>query len=386
VYLIDYSNWLPEHLQAYAVIATMLLIVLAMIFVFRELGSKAPTVAGPTADGRFGFRRSRGEKVTMKVLQVRQLSPDVKSFRLQPLEGYADYEAGQFLTFHLGDNNDIPRCYSLNTSPTRPGIYEVSVKRLEGGLGSGWMHDKVAVGDILTVSNPSGHFTLHNQGRETVLVAGGIGVTPMVSMLTRLIDEASDRKITFFYGARQERDLVFRDEIEALVSRSPNASFIPVLSQADDDWNGLKGYLSAEILLGAGIDFSQAELYTCGPPVMMTLARDLAMENGMPREFFFNEVFASPASAQMDPRQATITVDGRTLQYDGAMPLLNFLEANEVPVPSSCRAGVCGTCEVIVAAGEVETLDSDYLSDADRAAGRCLSCISYPKTDLTVDV
>jgi ferredoxin-NADP reductase len=362
----------------------MAFIVLIMIFAFRELGAK-PQQTAKTASGRFGFQRSRAEKVRVEVMQIRQLSPDVKNFRLCPLDDYVDYLPGQFLTFHLGEDEDLPRCYSLNSSPTRPGLYEVSVKRLPGGIGSGWMHDKVAVGDILTVTNPSGRFYLRQEADVTVLVAGGIGITPMLAILTYLIDAGKKRPVYFFYGARAESDLVFRSEIDDLVSRSPHVHFLPVLSASDDSWQGATGYLSSEIMLAAGIDFAQAELYVCGPPPLMDLAKTIAFEHGMPESRFHNEVFASPASVKIDPRQATITVEDQRLAYDGSESLLSFLNTNDVTIPYSCQAGVCGTCEITVVDGEIESLPSEYLSEDDRAAGRCLSCIAFPKTNLRIE-
>ncbi|MFT5128111.1 MAG: ferredoxin-NADP reductase [Rhodothermales bacterium] len=382
--LIDFASWDPGALAAYAIVATMALIVLALVFIFRELGAK-PEVTQKASNGSFGFQRSRGEKVRMEVMQIRQLSADVKNFRLRPLDEYVDYFPGQFLTFHLGEEEKVPRCYSLNSSPTRPGLYEVAVKRLEGGIGSGWMHDRVAVGDCLSVSNPSGRFHLRQDADATVLVAGGIGITPMLAILTYLVDAGAKRPVYFFYCARSEADLVFRSELEDLASRSPQVQFIPVLSRAEESWTGLRGRLSAEIMQAIGIDFATAELYTCGPSPLMDLAKTIATVGGMPESRFHNEIFASPASVELEPRKATIQVEDQTLAYDGNASLLEFLNDNDVVIPYSCQAGVCGTCEITVTDGDIESLPSEYLSEDDRKSGRCLSCISFPKSDLKIE-
>lgn len=375
-----------DTLRAFSVILFMAFALLCLALTLRVFNQKKETKKSvTTALGKYGFEESTGEKVEMEILQIVDLSPTVKMFRLKP-EKYFDYRPGQFLTFHLGENGDIARNYSLNTSPSRPGIYEVSIKLLEGGLGSTWMHNKVSIGDRLQVSTPSGRFYLKQEGDCTVFLAGGIGITPMLSMAKYCIDTGDQRPLYFFYATRSDEELSFHEDLQILEKRAPNFHYFPYVSKPSVNWKGNKGRVDKAAFEKAGIDFKNAELYTCGPRPMMDSAKEISVAAGMPESRFHYEIFASPTSVKRDRKQCKIDIDGELFDYDSDKPLLDFLESKNISIGSSCRAGVCGTCEIKVTQGDVFSLDSEYLTKDDVAEGRRLSCICFPEGDLKIEV
>ena len=384
--MFNLENWSVENLHAYTILLTMSFLVLALTFVFRELGrrelDKLVTKDEGEEKGLSAYAESKGELVEMEVLQIRQLSPTIKSFRLKPLADYVHYQPGQFLAFHTGEQQDVVRCYSLNSTPSRPGLYEVTVRLLEGGLGSTWMHEQVKIGDKLKVNNPAGRFTFKQKAKASIFVAGGIGITPMMSMLKYAVDTGDQRELYFFYAGRTLEELVFHDELLIISSRSCHIHYVPMMKTVPEDWPGAMGRISAEMMLATGLNFADCELYTCGPPAMMNSVKEIAAANGMPSENFYNEVFASPSSEKQGKIQCKVTFEGEVFDYNESIPLLNFLEQQGKEIPYSCRAGVCGSCECTVTQGEVKMLESDYLNEDDLAQGRRLSCISYPKGDV----
>ncbi len=374
-----------DHLRALAQILACAVLVLGLGTVLREWRAGTSRGTGPTSlrkPGRYGFSRSLGSKTKMEVLQIADLSPTVKNFRLNPLDGYMDFEPGQFLSFHLGEDGKTVRSYSLSSSPSAPGLYEVSVKLLEGGAGSTWMHTKIKVDDVLDVSYPNGKLTLQQKAKQSVFVPGGIGITPMISMAQYCVDTRDKRPLFFFYAARTREELVFHEELEILTRKAPNFHYVPILSEGSSRWSGETGRISADLMKKTGVHFADAELYTCGPGPMMESVKTIAIDDGMPLSNYYHEVFASPASMKRERLKCTVTYQGQALQYDDTVPLLDFLENNNIPISSSCRAGVCGTCEVQLEKGEVFSLPSEYLTEADKAQGRRLSCICFPEGNI----
>ena len=388
--MFNLEHWPVETLQAYTILLTMSFIVLALTFVLREVGRRELDALNEkeneTEADKSGYADSQGELTEMEVLQIRQLSPTIKSFRLKPLGRYVNYQAGQFLAFHTGAKQNLVRCYSLNSTPSRPGLYEVSVRKLEGGLGSTWMHEQVKIGDKLKVNNPVGRFTFKQQAKASIFVAGGIGITPMMSMLKYAVDTGDQRELYFFYAGRSLEELVFHDELLIIASRSCHIHYIPMMETIPEKWPGAKGRISTEMMLATGLNFAESDLYTCGPAPMMDSVKEIALANGMPKENFYNEVFASPNSETQSKVQCKVTFEGQVYDYDDNIPLLNFLEKQGKELPYSCRAGVCGSCECTITKGKVKMLESDYLNEDDIKAGRRLSCISYPVNDISIEV
>lgn len=367
-------------------------------------------VAAPRDTGAWpGWRAFRVERRTYEDAAQSQCS-----FHLVPVDGQPlpPFEPGQFLTFSLDlpvpgqGPRRITRCYSLSDRPD-PARYRVTIKRvpppadqpgLPPGLSSNHFHDGVHEGDVLAVKAPSGHFHIDADAAvPAVLIAGGIGITPMMSMLRWCLAEQPARTVHLYYGLRNGREHAFKQTLQALAAAHPQLHLNVVYSRPDDgDEPGRdfqhRGHVDVE-LLRRTLPHGQHRFYVCGPPAMMrTLVPALAAW-GVPRADLHFEAFG-PASVKLpgdEPAAPAATASfeirfrraGRTLTWDGAdASLLDFAERHGVEVESGCRSGGCGACETRLLEGQVRYAQAP---DHDVAPGHCLLCVGRPSSDVVLE-
>ena len=342
----------------------------------------------------------------------------VCSFYLEPTDGapLPTYKPGQFLTFELtvrdpetGGPKDIVRCYSLSDAPDNE-HYRVSIKRAlpppdkpdaPPGLSSNHFHDHVVEGDVLAIKAPSGHFFLERGDNPVVLIAGGIGITPMLSMLNATIKNESSREIWLFYGVRNSFDHAMKAHFEALASVHPNFRLHVCYSDPlAEDRLGIDyqhtGYVDIT-LLRQTLSFQIHDFYICGPRPMMENLVPALEDWGVPDQHIHYESFgpasitraarkAAPGAAGVAPQapvNVTFSKSGKTIAWDdSADTLLDFAEKHGIAIDSGCRAGGCGSCQTRIESGEVAYIQAP---DYDVEPGTCLMCVSRPKQDLTVE-
>lgn len=352
-----------------------------------------------------GFRKFRIEG---KVLEAESIC----SFYLAPHDGrpLPAYLPGQYLTFRLaipGHSREVTRCYSLSDGPEHTDYYRVTIKRLmlppasaDGapGLVSSHFHDRLQVGDIIDVKAPSGHFHLDVEHRgPLVLVGGGVGVTPVLSMLNYIASAPGNREAWFFYGVRHGGDHIMKEYLKELASQHQNIHLVVCYSdprpedRMGDDYH--YGERVSVDLFKRVLGVNNFDFYVCGPPPMMeSLTRDLG-EWGVPEERIHFEAFgaasvkkvaqlAQPAAAQADAFEVHFARSGKRLLWSSASSLLEFAEANGIRMESGCRAGSCGTCATALREGQVNYLRKP---DIDIEKGTCLACIAVPKGALSID-
>lgn len=354
-----------------------------------------------------GYRPFRVERK-----HVEDAAQSVCSFYLVPEDGQPlpSFLPGQFLTFRLdlptaGGSEQIIRCYSLSDAP-RPDHYRVSIKRvppppgsaLPPGRSSSFFHDRIDVGSRLQVRAPGGHFHIDRGAAPVVLIGGGIGITPMLSMLNWCLAEQPGREVWLYYGVRNSRELVMKAHLDALAAAHPNFHLQVCCSAplADDvagrDYQQ-RGRVDVE-LLRMKLPLKPYHFYICGPTPMMASLVAALEDWGVPDSRIHFEAFGpasikrKPAAAAESPApQGDIDIifakSGKQLAWQpGTGSLLEFAEANGIAVDSGCRAGGCGTCQTTIRAGEVAyTQPPDY----DPEPGTCLLCVSTPKTSVTLE-
>lgn len=374
-----------------------------------DQGVPGPASASPAWAGYREFivqRRVREDKLG-----------DVCSFYLVPADGQPlpAYRPGQYLTFRLEVEDPgtqapkhIVRCYSLSDAP-RPERYRITVKRvpppagctdLPPGLSSNYLHDHVPEGSRLWVRAPAGHFYLVREPPlPVVLVGGGIGITPMLSMLATLFEGDGGREVWLFYGVRDGDEQLMQGPLRALAARHANFHLHVCYSRPGAaDVEGVdfqhRGRISIP-LLRAALPLGRYQFYVCGPKAMMealvpgleTLGvdpGDIHYESFGPATLTRRTRSApAPATASGPPVTVTFSRSGQRLAWDpGADSLLEFAEGHGIEVVSGCRAGSCGSCQTEVVSGAVEL---NQQPDAEVAAGHCLLCISTPRSDLVLD-
>ena len=246
-----------------------------------------------TAPGR---PRAQARRMPVRCVQVIDETVDVKTFRFTALaEGRLEYLPGQFVTLELPIGDDIVRrSYTIASSPARPNVLEVTVKRVPGGRVSNWLHDNLNVGAQLTISGPLGAFGCQSTptSDKLLFIAGGSGITPVMSMSRYLHDVADPRDVVFLYSARTERDLIFRDELAFLAARHPRFRPIFTLTSAGSPaWPGLRGRISARLLEDAVPDFRERTVFLCGPTPFMDTVKGALLDAEFPMANFHAESF-----------------------------------------------------------------------------------------------
>lgn len=275
-------------------------------------------------------------------------------------------EAGAHVDLHLG--NGTVRSYSL-TNPGERHRWTVAVNRdVQSRGGSRWIHEMLRPGATLQVGDPRNHFALDETAPHSVLVAGGIGITPLLAMARRLA--AVGRPWTLHYAARNRAQMAFVEPLRELAERSGATLDLRCDHEGDAPLD-LRAIVAA---LPEG-----AHVYACGPAGL--LAAFEAAAAGLPRERVHLERFASNQEAAAEGGfTVKLARDGRSIAVAQGQSILAALIAVGIEPPNSCREGICGTCETRVIAGTPDHRDL-VLSDAEKAAGdRMMICCSGAKT------
>ena len=365
------------------------------------LAPQLPHAAGHAADGYKDFLVQR---------RVADDHRSVCSFYLVPADGrpLPAYRPGQYLTFRLpiadpvtGQSKTVVRCYSLSDRP-RPDCYRVTIKRVPPaangpnappGLASNFFHDQVQQGTRLSVRPPSGHFFLiEDSPRPIVLVAGGIGITPMLSIVNTILESASARDVWLFFGVRSGAEHIMKGHLDALQKAHANFHLQVCYSRpGDGDVLGIdyqhRGHADIQ-LLRSTLPLGRYQFYVCGPkPMMETLVPALEEWGVAPGDIHYESFGPASLTKRAAPPvpagqiiRVTFSQSGKTVPWDaGTDSLLALAEANGIAVESGCRAGRCGGCQTRIEAGEVAYSQTP---DAELEPGHCLLCITTPTTDL----
>ncbi len=339
---------------------------------------------------------------------------DVNAFYLKPHDGrpLPPFKPGQYLTFQLdlpGRDKPLIRCYSLSDSPHQKEYYRVTIKKEKAppdkidvppGAGSSYFTDVVKEGDILNVKAPTGHFCLDMaKTNPIVLLAGGVGITPMLCMANAIAASGSKRAVYFFFGVRNRREHIHKIELEKLAAENDNIHLhIAYSKPGEKDVKGKDFHSEGRVgieLLKEILPSNNFEYYLCGSGAFMKSLTDGLEAWGVPDKDVFFEAFgpatvkkkAAVPTAEETSHLARINItfarSNKTVRWEpSAGNLLEFAAAQGVKIDSGCCAGSCGSCVVAIKSGGV-----DYLKkpDAEPETGSCLTCVCRPKNDLVLD-
>lgn len=301
----------------------------------------------------------------LRVQAIRYAARDTYLLELAPPGGGRLPAAtpGAHIDLHL--DNGMTRSYSLVCPGEQPEQYLVGVKLDAASRGgSRYVHEKLRVGTIIKVSPPRNHFPLQEDAAHTVLIAGGIGITPIWCMAQRLEEAGASWEL--WYSARSRADAAFLAELEALPSK--------VHLHFDDEAGQVLDL--RRVVDGAAAD---AHLYCCGPAPMLD-AYELAAARRDPRTVHLERFAAQQAQALEGGFAVTLARSGKTLEVPEGSSILKVLLDNGVAVDFSCQEGICGCCEVAVLEGEVDHRDA-VLSESERAQSKTMMvCCSGAKS------
>jgi 3-ketosteroid 9alpha-monooxygenase subunit B len=322
----------------------------------------------------------------LRVARVLVETPDARSYELAIPPELAErfrYRAGQYLTFEVPlEGERIVRCYSLASAPERSEPHKVTVKRVAGGRGSGWFHERVAEGTRLRVLPPLGRFVLHESERPLLLFAGGSGITPVIALIKSALSTTA-RRIRLLYANRDAGSVIFAEEIAALARAHPER--FACVHHLDD----AAGFVDAAVVRRAREGFEQAEAYLCGPAPFMALVEETLRAAGVPEERIRIERFelpAHPETAGAAPAAATasaeaptsllVHLDGKAhrIPYRPGQSILDAARAAGLQPPFACEEAFCGSCAAKKLAGEVVLDRNDVFTAAEVAEGWILTC------------
>ena len=381
-----------------------------------------PKAPGPVAGAPVAAAapvKPPGKRPWKGVLRIKAIfdeTPTVKTFRLMEpnLESIPfTFLPGQYasITSEI-DGQKVRRSYTISSSPTQHDYIELTVKREEHGLESRHLHDHAQTGDLLEITAPAGNFFF--TGKEAdgiVLIAGGVGITPMMSVLRYLTDRSYPYEIHLIYGVRTPADLIFREECAYLASRHPNVTILSIVSSAEGtDWKGPVGFITADFIAGCVDDIVKRRIHLCGPPPMMDAVKAALEELHVPSDQVKTEDFAPPkggpvpdkepddeppappadaAGGGAAPPSAQATVNfsksGKSGNLAPDQSVLEAAEAIGVVIDFECRVGICGRCKVPLSEGTVTMEVEDALSADEKAGGMILACQAKSASNLVVD-
>lgn len=328
------------------------------------------------------------EKLRLIVAEVIQETGDAHSLVFETPAGLS-YKPGQFLTLRLPHADGVvARCYSLSSAPGVDDQLKVTIKRVRDGRGSNWVCDTVLAGHEIDVLAPSGTFTPKSLDTDLLLLAGGSGVTPVMSIIKSCLARGTG-KMLLVYANRDEQSVIFHAELRALVAEHPER--LVVLHWLET----VQGLPSLKPLQEIVRSWSHAEAFICGPAPFMDCAADALKELGVSRDRIHVERFTSLAGDPWTEAEAVGPIEGEpttdlTVELDGAthelawpksMKLLDFLLDKGLDAPYSCREGACSACGVHITEGEVEMDNNSVLEQEDLDEGWRLACQSRASTD-----
>ncbi len=220
-------------------------------------------------------------KFEAKISEIIPRTADVTSFRF-PRPAELTYKPGQFFFVTIKqDVKELQHHFSFSSSPTEQSYNEFTKKYTDHEYSLALKAAKVE--DWARIDAPYGQFTFEGEHPKVALLAGGIGITPFVSMCKYAAEKRSDAKIALFYGCRTEGDIAFKQELEASAQQNQNLKLHLVLNQASPEWKGTTGIISADMIRQELPDFKEYLFYCCGPPGMVTAMGQLVESIGLPK-------------------------------------------------------------------------------------------------------
>ncbi len=322
----------------------------------------------------------RDETAAVKTFRLRHPSEAVIPFRFLP---------GQFLTITLDRGADVlQRCYTIASSPSESGFCEITVKR--EGAASSLLHDLLASGSRLSIAGPLGRFTFdEDKADEIVLIAGGVGITPLMSKIRYLASQNWKGRIDLFYSVKTPGDIIFHDELMALQRTFPTLKVHVTVTAPDENWHGARGRLSEKFIRDSVPDIAERNVHICGPATMAGAVQQILHQLGVETSRIEVEAFGGRPDAS--PGQHAVDCEIRFARSEMATiissraTLLDAALAAGISLDYGCRAGVCGRCKVKIIEGEVTT-DCDFvLTAAQKTAGLVLACQSHPAGAVSLD-
>jgi ring-1,2-phenylacetyl-CoA epoxidase subunit PaaE len=363
--------------------------------------------------------------IKFSALPIKQFideTPDAYTMVLpKPAGEQFNYQPGQYLTFKVNVNGEeLRRAFSLSSSPVADDHLSVTIKRVEGGRVSNYLRDHLKPGDELQVLPPMGNFKVElnaSNRNNYVLIGGGSGITPLMSILKSVLQEEPNSIVTLWYCNRDKESVIFRDQLEQLRQQyGDRLSVFHTLTRPSADWQGPSGRLDTAMVYQLLSDLFMNDehrklYYLCGPNGLMDAAEAALDKHAVNPADINREYYSAPAptvdqvseaygegeggseSGQVDDyelkeQKVIITLDDETTEVTVKATetvLEAAMEAGLDP-PFACQSGICTTCRAMLKSGVVSMDEAEGLSEDEIEEGYILTCQSHPLTaDVEID-
>ncbi len=322
-----------------------------------------------------------------------QETHEVTSFRFQgetPVKFH--FKPGQFITFLLRINGEeVARSYTISSSPSRPYSIVVTVKRIEGGLVSNYLIDKLQVGHCVNVLGPNGCFNLVDISAEKYLfLSAGSGITPVYSMSRWLLDTQVGSDIQFVHSAKSLTDVIFQCELQQMAKRHSTFGLSYCLGndEPSSEINSVSGRLSLEVLQQVVPDFHERTIFVCGPETYMQAVKNFLQQMGFDMSRYHQESFGAESSSTFDvvsdnsANPFMLQIGQVKVALTTEQSILEGIEELKLPIIAACRSGICGACKCKVEVGEVESSSQMALTPEEVSQGYVLACSTKLKSDI----
>ncbi|MGH1483385.1 MAG: 2Fe-2S iron-sulfur cluster-binding protein [Geminicoccales bacterium] len=357
---------------------------------------------------------------------------DVKTFHFECADDDIDektlflHKPGQFITLQLQSGaRPISRSYTIASPPSRPMTLALTIKRDPGGLVSRFMHDHLSVGDVVSAVGPAGTFNSADIAPRSklLMLSGGSGITPVMSMLRSIYDTAGGAPdVIFLHSARTPADIIFRNELVWMEAERPNIAVFHICEERAE--RGMPaGLLDAQILENHAPDFLERTILTCGPKPYMNAVNAILKDANFDFGHYYEESFgdsslranppgaapeniksaAHPApcseireerSPDADALESTVKSSNavtfvksdQRIYYRHGESILEIATRAGIAISTNCQMGLCGTCKMRLLSGEVSMDEDEGLADEDRGRGFILTCCGRPKGLVAIDL
>lgn len=343
-------------------------------------------------------------KGKLRVASIYQETPTVKTFKFVSTDGGDlpfTYLAGQFLNLAaVIDGKAIKRAYTISSHPCDRKMLELTIKREENGLVSRYMHDVVHEGDLIDIEAAYGQLTFSGvDGKGIVLIGGGVGITPLMSVLRCLIACGMKNEIHLLYACKSLDELVYREELRQLQERNKNLKLVVAVDKLEGSFPGaFEGRLTKEKIQSSAPDIAKFRIHLCGPPGMMQAMRGILTELKIPEDQIKTEAFGPAKAPQLKSvvqtsiptssgtlKQVTFKKANKTVPIHEGETVLEIAETSGIEIPFSCRVGTCGNCKVRLLKGNVAMEVQDSLTDEDKRSGLILACQAKAQSNLEIE-
>ena len=326
------------------------------------------------------------KEVRAKVEAVRYLTNDSVTLTLRPNHNWEGFVPGQFVQLSVTiDGKRQTRCYSpANSLHRADGCIELTAKVHANGFVSRHLREQLSVGDVVLLSQADGEFALPEERPEQVLlISGGSGITPVMSMLRTLCDEGFSGPITFLHYANSAADMIYASELDEIARTHDNVTLVRCFND-EGEQGELSGLFSREHLYIAAPEFAQATTFLCGPPPMMAAVEKVWEEDGLAERLHKEQFTLAAPQIESDSAEGEVRfVQSEKMAVNNGATLLEQAESAGLTPESGCRMGICHACTCRKTAGDVRDIRTGEISSGEEDIQ---ICVSVPVGTVTLDI